>query len=124
MPTNELELARTFREAAGLTQDQAEIVATAIFDAIRSNVATKADLHATPTDIRADLQATAADIRAELQDIRADTHEIRKDLQITTDHLRAEMKAMEHRLLWAGAAASISGVGILFAALHAFPPHA
>jgi hypothetical protein len=44
MPTNEMQLAKAFRENAGLDQAKAEALATTIFDAIRDNVATKSDL--------------------------------------------------------------------------------
>ena len=43
MPTNEMTLAKAFRDA-GIEQEKAEQLADTIFDAIRDNVATKADL--------------------------------------------------------------------------------
>jgi hypothetical protein len=43
MPTNEMTLAKAFRDA-GIEQGKAEHLAETIFDAIRDNVATKADL--------------------------------------------------------------------------------
>lgn len=43
MTTNELTLARVFRDA-GFDQAKAEAIAQAIFDAIRDNVATKSDV--------------------------------------------------------------------------------
>jgi hypothetical protein len=44
MATNEMMLAKAFRENAGLEQAKAEVLASTIFDAIRDNVATKSDL--------------------------------------------------------------------------------
>jgi glutathionyl-hydroquinone reductase len=44
MATNEMILAKAFREAAGLDQAKADRLAETIFNAIRDNVATKADL--------------------------------------------------------------------------------
>ena len=46
MATNEMMLAKAFRENAGIEQAKAEALATTIFDAIRDNVATKSDLAA------------------------------------------------------------------------------
>jgi len=43
MTVNEIALARAFRDA-GIEQEKAEHIAETIFDAIRDNVATKADL--------------------------------------------------------------------------------
>ena len=43
MTTNELTLAKAFRDA-GIEQGKAETIAQTIFDAIRENVATKSDL--------------------------------------------------------------------------------
>ena len=89
MATDRLTLARAFR-ATGMEQDQADGVATAIFDAIHDNVATKADL--------ATLQVTT----------KADLHEA-----------IAELK---YALTMRGIAGLIAAGGILFAALHYWPP--
>lgn len=43
MTTNELKLAKAFRDA-GIEQGKAETISQTIFDAIRENVATKSDL--------------------------------------------------------------------------------
>lgn len=43
MSTNEMTLAKVFRDA-GIEQEKAETIAETIFDAIRDNVATKSDL--------------------------------------------------------------------------------
>lgn len=63
-------------EDAGIPRDKAERLASVIYDTIRDNVATKADLD-----------------------------------------------RLEHRLKLHGLAALISGLGILFWALHQWPPH-
>ena len=58
-------------QAAGMQDDQAEAVVTAISHA-RSDQVTAGDLAATAADFRADLAATAADLRADLADTAAD----------------------------------------------------
>lgn len=75
MTTNELKLAKAFRDA-GIEQGKAEAISQTIFDAIRENVATKTDL-----------------------------------------------KILEQSLkIWTGGVAVAAG-GLLFAALHYWPPH-
>lgn len=89
MTTNELQLAKAFRDA-GFPQDKAEAVSEtifAIFAAIRDNVATKSDL------------------------------------QILGGELRREIQALK---LWLGAGmvtGFVASFGLLFAALHLWPPH-
>ena len=97
MTTNELILAKAFRDA-GFPQDKAEAVAQTIFDAIRDNVATKSDIQLSAAALRQDIQATAAAWRQDIQALK----------------------------LWLGAsmvAGFIASFGLLFAALHLWPPH-
>jgi hypothetical protein len=91
--TDRLDLANAF-EAAGIERKAAERVAGEIFDAIRENVATKADLA-----------------------------ELRHDLRETESRLESRIELVEHRLLTrlGGLVAVIAG--LLFAALHYWPPH-
>ena len=56
MTTNELKLAKAFRDA-GIEQDKAETISQTIFDAIRDNVATKSDLRIVEQALRSDIQA-------------------------------------------------------------------
>lgn len=81
-------------EDAGIPRAKAERVASVIFDAIHDNVATKADVQA----VGADLAMTAA-------------------------ALGADIRRLEHQLTLRGLGALISGLGILFWALHQWPPH-
>jgi uncharacterized protein Yka (UPF0111/DUF47 family) len=87
--TDRLDLANAF-EAAGIERKAAEHLAAEIFDAIRENVATKADI-------------------AELSH-RIDLVERRIDL-------------VEHRLMTRLGSLIVVVVGLLFAALHYWPPH-
>ncbi|MBV9251467.1 MAG: hypothetical protein JO227_19725 [Acetobacteraceae bacterium] len=93
MTTNELLLAKAFRDA-GIPQDKAESLAETIFDAIRDSVATKTDVETTKADLRTAMQVISADL------IR-----------------------LEHRLTLRGLGALVTGLGILFGALHYWPPH-
>jgi hypothetical protein len=91
--TDRLDLANAI-EAAGIERKAAENIAGMIFDAIRENVATKADL---------------AELRAELKaDIAA---------------VRAEINLVEHRLLTRLGGLAVVLWGLLVAVLHYWPPH-
>jgi hypothetical protein len=105
MTTNELNLARAFRDA-GFEQDKAEAVAQTIFAAIRDNVATKSDV-----------QLSAADLRQEIQAVRS-------DLQTLVADLRQEMQKLKFSLGASMVAGFVASFGLLFAALHLWPPHA
>ena len=76
-------------EDAGIERTKAERVASAIFDAIRDNVATKADIAA----VRADVAA-----------------------------VEAKLTLVEHQLLTRLGGLMIVVGGVLFAALHYWPP--
>ena len=68
MATNELKLAQAFRDA-GLPQDKAEVVSQTIFDAIRDNVATKADVELVRRDVelvRSGLETRLAQLETRL----------------------------------------------------------
>jgi hypothetical protein len=93
MPTNEMTLAKAFRDA-GIEQAKAESLAETIFDAIRDNVATKADLR--EMEQRIDLKFVAA---------------------------KADLERLGYRLTVRGVGALVTGLGALFAALHYWPPH-
>lgn len=75
-------------------RNKAEALATTIFDAIRDNVATKADVAAVQADMRA--------------------MEQRLDLKFAR---------LQHSLTLGGLGALATGLTALFAALHYWPPH-
>jgi hypothetical protein len=80
-------------EDAGIEPTKAERVASAIFDAIRDNVATKADVQSAMAELKADIAA-----------------------------VRANAGLIEHRLLTRLGGLMIVVGGVLFAALHYWPP--
>ena len=100
MTTNEMTLAKAFREA-GFEQHKAEDLAQIIFDAIRDNTATKADL------------------REAVADLRNAVHDVITDLRGTEHRLTAAV----HQLTIRGIGALVTAVGILFGLLHQWPPH-
>ena len=65
MTTNELKLAKAFRDA-GIEQDKAEAISETIFAAIRDNVATKADIEL----VRRDLTIVEQRLRGEIQSLK------------------------------------------------------
>jgi hypothetical protein len=88
-----LTLTRAF-ESAGLASGVAERVATEIYDAIHENVATKADINTLRAEMKADINA-----------------------------LRAEMREVEQRIVIRLSAGAVVLAGLLFTALHYWPPH-
>jgi hypothetical protein len=85
-------------EDGGIERAKAVRIATAIFDAIHDNVATKADLERVQAAFRTDIN------RVEYS-------------------LKAEITRMRDWLALRGLAAVVTGLGALFAALHYWPPH-
>jgi hypothetical protein len=110
-------------ERGGMQTAAAEVVASEIIDIVHDNVATKADLHELDIGLRGDLQRIEAGLRADLQRLDA---ALRADLQ----RLEGETRAMELRLnnridrvvVQLGGAVVVVA-GLLFTALHYWPPH-
>jgi uncharacterized protein involved in exopolysaccharide biosynthesis len=69
-------------EAAGMSRQQAEAIATALAHADETNLATKADVAA----LKADLEAAKAELRQEIA-------EFRSELRTEIAALRAEVKS-------------------------------
>jgi hypothetical protein len=105
MTTDRLALASVLRDNGIGDQRKAENVATAIMDAIASNVATKADM-----------QAGVAELRGEMRSGFA-----RQDVAI--ERLRSSVREMESRLMLRLGGAMAILFGLFFAALHYWPPH-
>jgi hypothetical protein len=88
-------------EDAGIERSKAERVASVIFDAIHDNVATKADVQASEATLRGEIAA----VRTEITRLDAKVEQVGSR---TFNRL--------------GALAAVIA-GLLFAALHAWPPH-
>ena len=88
-------------EEAGIERSKAERVASVIVAAIYDHAATKADVQASETAVRADLA--------------------RMDGRI--ERLDGKVDLIAHRLLLSLGSLMVVLAGLLFAALHYWPPH-
>jgi hypothetical protein len=102
--TDRLSLTNALADA-NIERAKAERIATEIFDAIHDNVATKQDLERVETALRADIQRVEAALRAEM-------HQIEARLDAKIDRTVTRLGSLMVVLL-----------GLLFAALHYWPPH-
>ena len=92
-------------QAAGMQDDQAEAVVTAIGHA-HSDQVTAGDLAGTAADFRADLAGTAAGLRADLAataavlrtDLAATAADLRTDLADMAADFRADLAGLETRI--------------------------
>lgn len=98
-------------EDAGIERDKAERVASVIVDVIHDSVATKTDLVSLRSDLKADIAAVASDLRR-----------IETGLKAEIAGARAHADLIEHRLLSRLGGLMIAVGGVLFAALHYWPP--
>lgn len=73
-------------ESAGVTQQQARGVTSALSEAMTVGTALKADLE----DVRSDLKTEIADARS---DLKADIADVRSDLKAEIADVRSELKA-------------------------------
>jgi hypothetical protein len=133
MATDRLTLARAF-QASGMERQSAEDVATAIFDAIYANVATKADLERMGAATKADIERLGATTKADVERLGAATKAEIDRLSVTIERLsvttktdiaalRADMNLLGHQLMTRLGGLIVVVVGIMFAALHYWPPH-
>jgi hypothetical protein len=109
-------------EDAGIERAKAERVASAIVDLIHDEVATKAD----PKEVRAEIALLRAELKSDIAGLRtelkADIAGLRTELKAEIAALRSELVVMEYRILSRLGALMVVLFGLLFAALHYFPP--
>jgi hypothetical protein len=98
-------------EDAGITRDKAQRLASVIFDAIHDNVATKADVQASEAALRSEIVSVRSVLAAETA--RLDTR---------IERLDAKVVLTGHRLLTQLGGLMVVLTGVLFAALHYWPP--
>jgi hypothetical protein len=113
--TDRLTLTRAF-EGAGLKSGDAERIATEIYEAIHDNVATKTDIAALRTEVKTDIAALRTEVKTDIAALRT---EVKTD----TAALRTELRELELRLTLRLGAAIAVVAGLLFTALHYWPPH-
>jgi hypothetical protein len=101
MTTDRLALATVLRDNGIGDQRKAENVATAIFDAIHDNVATKEDVLRINTSL----------------------NKIDNSIGLLRADIRSDILGLVNRMMTTGFAAMIVVAGALFAALHYWPPH-
>lgn len=142
--TDRLSLTNALADA-NIDRKAAERIATEILDAIHDSVATKQDLQhleaALKADVatvnadlqhaegalRADLQRVEADLRADLQRVeaglRADLQRVEAALRADLQRLDSKVQLVSHQLLTRLGGLMVALAGLLFAALHYWPPH-
>jgi hypothetical protein len=98
--TDRLSLTNALADA-NIDRKAAERIATEIFDAIHDNVATKADI----ATVNADLRRVEAAVKADLQ------------------ALDGRLELVKHQLITRLGGLMAVLAGLLFAALHYWPPH-
>lgn len=117
MTTDRLTLAGVF-EDAGFDHAKAARVATAIFEAITDNVASKSDLAATEGGLRADLTATRNELKTEITDLR---HGMELRFERLERSMDVRFEGMERRIdqvVIRLGALIVASLGVSFAALH------
>jgi hypothetical protein len=110
-------------EDAGIERSKAERVASVIFDAIHDNVATKADVQQMETALKADIARTEAALKAEIVGVRSVIASETARLDTRIERLDAKVGLVEHRLLTRLGGLVVVIAGLLFGALHYWPPH-
>ena len=116
-------------EDAGIPRDKAENVATAIARFIEGSAAATADVQASETALRADIQALRGDVHtfeaAIRHDVQAADAALKTDIAgLRTDLVRLDAKAemLAARTFNRLGALVAVVAGLLFAALHLWPP--
>jgi hypothetical protein len=125
---------------AGIERAKAERMASVIIDVIHDSVATKADIGtvrgeitATKDDLKANIAAVRGELKADIATVRGEMAAMKGELKADIATLRGELKAdiagvgakadlIEHRLLTRLGGLMIVVGGVLFAALHYWPP--
>jgi hypothetical protein len=112
-------------EEAGIERAKAEGMATAIVRLVEGSVALKADVAAVSaevlrveTSLKADITTLRAEMKMEIAAVRTDIARLDGGLE----RLRATVAGIENRLLLRLGAGGIALLGLLFAALHMWPP--
>ena len=98
-------------EDSGIERGKAQRLASVIFDAIHDNVATKADVQASEAALRSEIVSVRSVLAAETA--RLDTR---------IERLDAKVVLTGHRLLTQLGGLMVVLTGVLFAALHYWPP--
>ena len=119
MTTDRLTLAQVM-EDAGFEHDKAARVASAIFEAINDNVATKSDLTTSTSELKAEIADTRAELKAEIANTRAELKAeitgLRHETKIRFERVERQIDQVVIRL----GALMVASLGVFFAAPHLF----
>ena len=94
--------------ATGLSETQAEAIASGLISGLTENLATKEELFATKEELRGEI----ALVRGEVAELRGDMNAMESRLRGEMGDLRGEMGAMEARLLRWGAVGLLSIIAV------------
>ncbi|MEA2745186.1 MAG: hypothetical protein QOG25_3557 [Acetobacteraceae bacterium] len=101
-------------EDAGIERGKAERMASVIFDVIQDSIATKADI----ASARGEMKGGIAGVKMEIAGLRTEIVDVRTEIA----GVSAKADLIEHRLLTRLGGLMIVVGGVLFAALHYWPP--
>lgn len=114
-------------ENSGVARDAAEAIAGEVDELIRENVATKADITLLRAEIKADITAVRTELKADIAAVRTELKAgiaaVRTELKADIAAVRAELDLVRHQLITRLGGLVVVVAGLLFAALHYWPPH-
>jgi hypothetical protein len=121
-------------EEAGIERGKAEVMATAIARFVEGSVATKAEVERSAAGLKSDLLGVAVDLERAEAALKADIERLRGEMKADSERLRGVLMAdiarldaridlVEHRLITRLGGLMVVLIGLLFGALHAWPPH-
>ncbi len=90
-----LKFARTSRDKAQLSPEQAEGFAVAVSEAVQGDLATKTDLQTLDTGLRHEMQTLRTELKNDMQALRT---EVKNDMQALRTELKSELRESESRL--------------------------
>lgn len=110
-------------EDAGIERSKAERVASVVVDIVKGTAATKADLDQLRAATKSEFDQLNAKIQAMRSEFQVDLLTVRNELKAGIDKVDAKSDLIEHRLFTRLGGLMIAVGGVLFAALHYWPPH-
>ena len=123
--TDRLSLANALADA-NIDRAAAERIATEIFDALQSNVATKSDLQRLESAMKSDLDRLESGMKSDLDRLetatKAEFQAMRAEVQALEQRMLLRFSELEHRLTVRFASVMVVLIGLLFAALRYLPP--
>jgi hypothetical protein len=123
VPFDTLKMARKL-EASGFPVAQAVGAAEAMAEAMTtSDVATKADLQATKTDLERSISLVRSDLLQVRTDLERSISQVRTDLETKIDRVDTKIELLRRDMTIRLGAMLIGSTSIILAALRFMPPH-